>query len=157
MSDTTSAGGPERPGAAPTEEQVRQYLAALRTAPVQDLVTELLFGLLNAAQAKLGRRDARLLIDLSGGMVDHLRPYLSADVVRQLDQALTQLRLGQVKAEEKPGGPEPNDLSQVPTPPARTGAPATPAPTTATADASRTAPAGPTNPASRLWVPGRDF
>jgi len=38
-----------------------------------------LFSLLNAAQVKLGRRDARLLIDVTVVAHEHARPYLSAN------------------------------------------------------------------------------
>src|SRR5690606_4844968 len=89
-----------------TEEQLRELLARLRQTPVEQVVAELLTSLLNAAQAKLGRRDARLLIDLSGLMIDHARRYVSKGLADQVDQALTQLRLGQVRAEsEAASGP----------------------------------------------------
>lgn len=164
MSETTSARDPGQPGASQpplTEEQAREYLAALRTMPAHELVAELLFGLLNAAQAKLGRRDARLLIDLAAGMLDQARPYFAPDLVKQVDQVLTQLRLGQVKAEGSTDGTEPNDLSQVPTPPTTRAAAPAARPAAPIAPTAPTAPTGgpvtPSGPASRLWVPGRDF
>ncbi len=76
--------------------------------------------LLNAAQVKLGRRDARLLIDLGTVAHEHARPYLSDEVTKQIDQVLGQLRLGQVSAEghaSRRGEPEENDLDRVATPP----------------------------------------
>lgn len=156
MSDATNQA-PE------SEAQAREYAAQLRSAPAEQIITELLSGLIHAAQIKLGRRDARLLIDLSTVLHEHARPHLPADLTRQVDQALHQLRLGQVRAEgevaQRPA--EPNDLAEVPAPPA--GTPAAPAAAGAAAGAGQpTATAPPPPPqqppaASRLWLPGRDF
>lgn len=142
MSDSTNPA----PG---SEEQAREYVAQLRSAPAEQILAELLSGLLNAAQIKLGRRDARLLIDLSALLHDHARRYLPAELTRQVDQALQQLRLGQVRAEgaAEQGKPEPNDLAETPAPPA--GAASQPAPAAA--------PPPQPSPASQLWIPGRDF
>jgi hypothetical protein len=141
-----------------SEAQAREYVAQLRSAPAEQIVAELLSGLLNAAQIKLGRRDARLLIDLSALLTEHARRYLPAGMTRQVDQALHQLRLAQVRAESEAAQrkPEPNDLADVPAPPAGTPAPAG-APGAASQPAA--APAPPQQPpaASRLWIPGRDF
>jgi hypothetical protein len=92
----------------------------LRSAPAEQIVAEAFFLLLNGAQVKLGRRDARLLIDLNTVMLDYARPYLPDALVKQVEQSLGQLRLGQVSAESAVAAkaePEPNDLPQVPTPP----------------------------------------
>jgi hypothetical protein len=129
-----------RPPAADATEIVKQ----LRSAPVEEIVAESFFMLLNAAQIKLGRRDARLLIDLSTVLLEQAGSYLPDTLVKQVEQSLGQLRLGQVSAENelaKPGQPEPNDLTQSPTPPPSrsTGSPTA---------------AGSPSPTSRLWVPG---
>jgi hypothetical protein len=139
-----------------SEEEARQYVAQLRSAPTEQIVTELLSGLLNAAQIKLGRRDARLLIDLGSLLLEHSRPYLRAELTRQVEQALHQLRLGQVQAEGaasgSPAAAEPNDLAEPPEPPSGTpAAPAGPPP-----PAARPDPRPQPSPASKLWVPGRD-
>jgi hypothetical protein len=98
----------------------------LRSLPVHQVVADVMFTMLNTAQAKLGRRDARLLIDLTTVTVEHARPYLPGELTRQIDQVLGQLRLGQVSAEgqasaegqpSQPGEPEENDLDRVPDPP----------------------------------------
>ena len=143
-----------------SEAQAREFVAQLRSAPAEQIITELLSGLLNAAQVKLGRRDARLLIDLSAVLHEHARGPLPAELTRQVDQALHQLRLGQVRAEGEAAqrNPEPNALAGAPAPPAAppaapAGTPAPPAGTPASA-----APPPPQPPAaSRLWLPGRDF
>jgi len=117
-------GTPE-PGDAAGNERVRdsqdarEYARRLRSLPVDQIVGEVLFGLLNAAEVKLGRRDARLLIDVTTVAHDHARPYLPGQLTERIDQVLGQLRLGQVSAESQTGqgGPEENDLDRVPAPP----------------------------------------
>jgi len=132
-----------------SEDEVQAYVEKLRTAPADQLLVELLFTALNAAQVKLGRNDARLFIDFSGMLVDHLREYLPDDAVGQADQALGQLRLAQVQAEgevARSDRPEANDLERRPAgfAPA-SGGPTDPPPT----------PPPPTG-GSGLWVPGGD-
>jgi len=109
--------GQEQPESA---EQARDYLKRMRSLPVDQVIGEVLFGLLNAAQVKLGRRDARLLIDVSAVAHEHARPYLPDELSTQIDKVLGQLRLGQVSAEGKAGQqgePEENDLDRLPAPP----------------------------------------
>ncbi len=67
-----------------SEADARRYVQQLRSAPAEQVVTEVLFTLLNAAHVKLGRRDARLLIDLSTVMLEHLREYVSDDLENEL-------------------------------------------------------------------------
>ncbi len=98
----------------------QELVEQLRSAPAEQIVAEAFFLLLNGAQVKLGRRDARLLIDLNTVMLDYARQYLPDRLVKQVEQSLNQLRLGQVSAEETVAAkeqPEPNDLAQAPTPP----------------------------------------
>ena len=128
------------PNKQPTEQEIREYLSQLRTVAAAQVVSEVVFSLVNAAQAKLGRRDARLMIDLSGLMLGHAGRYLPADQKSQLEQLLGQLRIAQVRAENEiaaKGQSEPNDLAEIPTPP------------------STTPPAPSQRPASKLWVPGQ--
>lgn len=92
---TTNIGPEDQPtDTALSEAEVRAYVEKLRSAPADQLLVELLFTALNAAQVKLGRNDARLFIDFSSLMLDHLREYLPDDARTQADQALGQLRLG---------------------------------------------------------------
>lgn len=94
-----------------------EYARRLRSLPVDQLLGEFLFSLLNAAQVKLGRRDARLLIDVTAVAHEHARPHLPGELTRQIDQVLGQLRMGQVSAEghaSQQGQPEENDLDQPP-------------------------------------------
>ena len=93
-------------------EDVRDHARRLRTLPVDQVLGDFLFGLLNAAQMKLGRRDARLLIDVTAAAHEHARPHLPGELTKQIDQALGQLRMEQVSAEGHQGQPEENDLGQ---------------------------------------------
>jgi hypothetical protein len=135
----------DRPGA--SEEDVRDYARRLRSLPVEHVLAEVMFTLLNAAQVKLGRRDARLLIDAVTVSMTHARGYVSAELSSQVDGVLGQLRLVQVAAEGRTSRPdqlaEENDLERMPTPPAvaQAGPPSEPA-----SNSAQT---------SRLWVPGR--
>ena len=105
---------------AQSAEQAREYVRRMRALPVDQVIGEVLFSLLNAAQVKLGRRDARLLIDVSSVAHEHARPYLPGELSRQIDQVLGQLRMGQVSAEghaSQQEEPEQNDLERLPAPP----------------------------------------
>jgi hypothetical protein len=141
--------GPEEPQrqdkARPAADDASEIVKQLRSAPAEEIVAEAFLMLLNAAQIKLGRRDARLLIDLSTVMLEHTGDYLPDTLVKQVEQSLGQLRLGQVSAENelaKRGQPEPNDLTQAPTPPS-------------TSSGGRPSAAASQSPTSGLWVPGR--
>jgi hypothetical protein len=138
MDPAGPGGGAEQ---APSAEDVREYMQQMRSLPVEQVIGDVMFNLLNAAQVKLGRRDARLLIDVGTAVLEHARPYIPGELTTQIDQVLGQLRLGQVSAEgrvNEAGKPEDHDLDRVPVPPPSGAAqsPAAPEP-------------------SRLWVPGR--
>lgn len=155
MSDvppTAMPGGApgDLPGDGPSEEEVRAYLGQMRQAPVEQVVAEVLQGLLNAAQIKLGRRDARLLLDTAASITDQTRPHLGDDLAGQIDDALNQLRMAQVEAEQQvaqSGQPEEHDID-----PAAAGS-------AGQRDTSAQAPPSAGQPgssaASKLWVPGR--
>ena len=97
-----------------------EYMRRLRSLPVDQVLGDVLLSLLNAAQVKLGRRDARLLIDVAAVAHGHARPYLPGELAGQVDQVLGQLRMGQVNAENRAsqqGQAEENDLDKIPAPP----------------------------------------
>jgi hypothetical protein len=139
--DTGGPGsGAEHEGTRSAED-VAKYVQRMRSLPAEQVIGDVVFSLLNAAQVKLGRRDARLLIDLATVAHEHARAYLPDELTNQIDQVLGQLRLGQVSAEghpTRPGKSEENDLDRVPAPPP-----------VGTAQP----PAGPAP--GKLWVPGR--
>ncbi len=116
---TAGPGGAGQGDKRPAED-AREYARRLRSLPVDQVLGDVLFSLLHAAQVKLGRRDARLLIDVTAVAHEHARPYLPGELTRQIDQVLGQLRLGQVSAEShasQQGQPEENDLDRAPAPP----------------------------------------
>lgn len=150
MSENTgpAPGGTQEQPPQVSAEEMRKYLEQLRTAPAEQVVAEVLSSLLTAAQAKLGRHDARLLIDVASLVLGHGRPYVAEQMTTQVDQMLSQLRFAQVDAEGKAAQSpheEANDLPTAPPPPAQG------------ASAGQASPAQPTQqpPTSKLWVPGR--
>ncbi|MGN6793790.1 MAG: hypothetical protein ACTHJW_15495 [Streptosporangiaceae bacterium] len=118
-----NAAGSGDTGHEPTlpADDIREHERRLRGLPVDQLLADVMFSLLHAADVKLGRRDARLLIDVTTVAHGHVRPYLPEQLAVQIDLALGQLRLGQVNAERRASsGGEPaeeNDLDRVPAPP----------------------------------------
>ncbi len=148
MSTGTTGGDGQRTGAeGAAEDETQQLLERLRSAPAAEILAELFGTLLSTAQVKLGRRDARLFIDLCSQALEYAGPHLPADLRTEVGRALGQLRLAQVNAENetsRDGEPEPNDLSRIPTPPPTGGH------RNATDAGSEAAP-----PTSKLWVPGR--
>jgi hypothetical protein len=120
-----AAVGTPGPGGAGHERErdsqdAREYARRLRSLPVDQVVGDVLFSLLNVADVKLGRRDARLLIDVTAVAHEHARPYLPGELTARIDQVLAQLRLGQVSAENhasRQGEPEENDRDRTPAPP----------------------------------------
>jgi hypothetical protein len=66
-------------------EDVGEYARRMRSLPVEQVIADVVFSLLNAAQLKLGRRDAQLLIDLGTAAHEHARTYLPGELTRQMD------------------------------------------------------------------------
>lgn len=136
----------QQDSASMSETEARELVERMRSAPAEAILADLFSTLLSTAQVKLGRRDARLFIDLCALMVEHAGRYLSEEGGKQVQTALGQLRLAQVSAESdlaKKGEPEPNDLSRIPTPPTTEGK-------TDPGAASQSP-----SPTSKLWIPGR--
>jgi hypothetical protein len=143
--ETRGDGGRQQDRADRSEEEARELVERLRSAPAEEIVTDLFSTLLSTAQVKLGRRDARLFIDLCALMSEYAGRYLSDELTKQVETALGQLRLTQVSAEHEVGKKsesEPNDLSRIPTPPTTGGRTA----------ASLDNPSS--SASSKLWVPG---
>ncbi len=143
-------------GEQPSEEEIQEYVSQMRGAPLEQIVAEVLQALLNSAQMKLGRRDGRLLIDLAGTVTEQTREHLSEQVLQQVDEGLSKLRMAQVEAEEElqeareqgEEVSEPNDLDSVP-----------PDPTAERAEEQAGESGGGQPPsgsggASGLWTPG---
>jgi hypothetical protein len=147
MSTERTSGDSQQPaGTGTPERDADQFVQRLRSAPAEDIMAELFSTLLSTAQVKLGRRDARLFIDLCFQAVEYTGPHLPEELSKQVESALGHLRLAQVSAENevaKKGEPEPNDLSRIPAPPRTRGH-------RVEADSSHQP-----SPSSKLWIPGR--
>ena len=146
MSTETTQGDSQQPGRADTSEKdARELVERLRSAPAEEIIADLFSTLLSAAQVKLGRRDARLFIDLCAQALEYAGRYVPDELGKQVETALGQLRLAQVSAENKvaKGEPEPNDLSEIPRSPT--------VGNRVEADSGHQS----ASPASKLWVPGR--
>jgi hypothetical protein len=130
--------------AGPSEQDAHALVERLRVAPAEEILTEVFSTLLSTAQVKLGRRDARLFIDLSAALLEHAKGSVSDDVRGQVEAALARLRMGQVSAERAAAaaGSEPNDPPSTPPPPAAQGQ-------------AQSGSSGPSESASGLWIPGR--
>ena len=148
MSTETTTGDSQQPSQQPgpadaAQHDAREFVERLRSAPADEIITDLFSTLLSTAQVKLGRRDARLFIDLCAQTLEYAGRYVPQELAEQVETALGQLRLAQVSAESKAAEPEPNDVTQVPRPPT--------AGTREAGDSSHAA----VPPAPPLWVPGR--
>lgn len=143
MSDPTQMPGQ------PSPEEMRAYLEQLRESDPAGLIAEAFNLLATGAQVKLGRTDARVLIDALGAVVQATQSSLPAELVEQMAQGVTQLQLAQVQAEREAAGAAPaaatpgGEGAGPVAAPAGTGQPADPG----GADKRMT---------DRLWVPGRD-
>lgn len=97
-----------------TEEQVRAYLSELREADASDIVVQAVSLLLNGAQVKLGRPDARMLIDAADGLLDAVGQRLEDRLTQELRSVLSQLRVAQVDAEKEEGDQAPAQEREAP-------------------------------------------
>jgi hypothetical protein len=93
----------------PTQEELEAHLAQLREADVAEVVAQAVNMLATGAQVKLGRTDARVLIDAIIGVADAAEGRVHGELVRQIRDAVSQLQMAQVQAERESGGAEPGD------------------------------------------------
>jgi hypothetical protein len=137
---------------APSEAEMRQMLAQMRDAPAEQILVEVVNALLQAVQVKLGRPDARLLLDVVAAVTESTRGRADEQLVNQVADAVAQLRLAQVEAEGE-GASHGTAAGEVDASPvAGPAAPAAPQP--ATQPAAPPGSQGGAQSGSRLWVPG---
>lgn len=103
MSQGPGAAGPVggAGGEQPDEEQIREYLAQLRQAAADELVAQAFSVLASGAEVKLGRNDARLLIDAATALSEAVGDDVREDLKQQMTNAVSQLRMAQVDAEKQ--------------------------------------------------------
>lgn len=133
MSDPTADG--------PTEEELRAYLESLRAAQPVEIVVQAFGILATAAEVKLGRPDARVLIDGMAALLEATAQHQPPEIVKRMRETVTQLQMAQVQAERDAAGGAQEEGS--------TGGPAPTAGQPSSAPQEESA-------ASRLWIPGRD-
>jgi hypothetical protein len=84
-----------------SEEELRAYFAQLREAPVADMLSQVYTILGSWAEAKLGRQDARPLIDAMSALVQTTGSGLPEDLADRMRKGIGQLQLAQVQAEQQ--------------------------------------------------------
>ncbi|MGH3923291.1 MAG: hypothetical protein ACRDTT_10555 [Pseudonocardiaceae bacterium] len=131
-----------------SEEELRAYFAQLREAPAVDMLGQAYAMLGSWAEAKLGRRDARPLIDAMSGLVQGASAGLPEDLAGRMRDGIVQLQMAQVQAEqqlasEQQAEPDPQ-AAQPSSDPPKTKQP----PGSGGQSAQRLT--------DRLWIPGRD-
>ncbi len=141
----------------PSQEEIDAYMAQVREAPVQDLVLQAFSVLDTGAQIKLGRQDARVLIDCMDVLVKVAGGVLG-EVAEQAAEAVGQLKMAQVQVERQlaaqgEGGEGADPQAGAP----QAGAPQAGAPQPGGAPAAAPQP-GPADKkqTDKLWIPGRD-
>lgn len=140
----------EQPGEL-SQEELQAYLEQLRDADAAEIIVQAYTMLGTGAEVKLGRPDARVLIDAMAGIVAAVGPRL-AELGARMQGGVAQLQMAQVEAEreaaaDRPGQPQP-DAAQPARPPQPQPQPDRPA--------NPPGPAGDQSMTDRLWIPGRD-
>ena len=139
----------------PTEEELKAYLTQLRDADPAEVVAQAYTMLGTGAEVKLGRSDARVLIDAMAALAETAADRLDADLVTRMRNGVVQLQTAQVQAERQAaGGGAQGDVPQTSAPQPPPGAPGqgqpgSPEPGEADAGAKESV-------TNRLWIPGRD-
>lgn len=155
MTDATQGGDQ------PTEEEIRAYLGQVREADPAAIVVQAYQMLGEGAQIKLGRPDARVLIDAMAGIAEAVGNRLPTELVDQMKQGVAQLQAAQVQAEnEGPAGPEGTEgapsAGQPAGGPAGSQAPGGQRPGGQAPDGQAPRPEGQGEKLTdRLWVPGK--
>lgn len=154
---------PTQAGQQPSEEELRAYLEQLRGADPAEVIVQAYRMLGTGAEVKLGRPDARPLIDAMNGMVEAVQGTVDAELVRQMRDGVGQLQTAQVQAERDAGGQAGDQGGEQAADEAATAGQAPGAGGSAGRAAPR--PGGGQQPpggqgegslTDRLWIPGRD-
>ena len=150
MSDPTQMPGQ------PSEAEMRAYLEQLREADAAGLVAEAFNLLATGAQVKLGRPDARALIDSLAGMVQGAGAALPPQIVEQMTAGIKQLQLAQVQAEKDMAAQQPAAEEGEGAGDGGAGDQSGAAPASGPTMSSPGQSAADKRMTDRLWVPGRD-
>ncbi|HEY8339831.1 MAG TPA: hypothetical protein VIK95_08190 [Egibacteraceae bacterium] len=140
----------------PTEEEMRAYLQALRDAEVSDLLAQACSLLATGAEVKLGRPDARPLIDGLSALVDATARALPSALVERLRQQIAQLKIAQVQLENEAAEQQAAGAGQQQTAGAAAASSGSASAAGQTAGRSSQPPQQERKMTDRLWIPGRD-
>lgn len=86
------------------QEQMRQYVEQLRAADPSEIVAQAFTMLGTGAEVKIGRPDARVLIDAASGLVAAVEDHMPQQLRDGLRNGLAQLQQAQVQAEGQAEG-----------------------------------------------------
>jgi hypothetical protein len=139
----------------PSEEEMRAYLEQLRDADPAEIVAQAYTMLGTGAEVKLGRSDARVLIDAMGALAEAAQGRLGDDLVTRMRNGVVQLQTAQVQAERQAAGD--GGTAQAPqaeAPQQPSGSPSQPPPPAPGAGHEDTGGGQPRT--DRLWIPGRE-
>jgi hypothetical protein len=136
MTDPTTGG--------PTEEELRAYLESLRAAQPVEIVVQAFGILATASEVKLGRPDARVLIDGMTALLDATAAHLPPEIATRMRETISQLQTAQVQMEREAAtagaGAGPQDAGQT---------------DAAAATETPAAQGDQESVTSKLWIPGR--
>ena len=149
MSDPTTDG--------PTEEEMRAYLENLREAQPVEIVVQA-FGLLaTASEVKLGRVDARVLIDGMAALLEATADRMPDEIVDRMQQTVAQLQMAQVQAERDLAAAEAGEHDAVDEAAGASASPPDQQSGSGQQSGTQQQPQqGREDMTSRLWIPGRD-
>jgi hypothetical protein len=147
---------PRQPqGGQPSEEELQAYLQQLRAADVTEILVQAYSMLATAAEVKLGRPDARVVIDAMHALAGSLGGKVDPQLHQQMTQGVAQLQNAQVQVERQvatqQAGQQPGEPAAEPAAPPD----GEPEPGTGPGAGPGTGPAG-ERMTDRLWIPGRD-
>lgn len=151
MSDHNTPADQPSQGDQPSQEELEAYLEQLRQAEADEVVAQAYTMLGTGAEVKLGRPDARVLIDAMAAMTEAVAAGIEESLATRMRNGVVQLQNAQVQAERQGSGGE---AAKPTAPPAAPGASPASAPTDAgAAQPSSSQEQG--SAADRLWIPGR--
>jgi hypothetical protein len=124
----------------PTEEELRAYLESLRVAQPVEIVVQSFGILATASEVKLGRPDARVLIDGMAALLEATAARMPSEITTRMRETVAQLQMAQVQMERETAA-APSEESQA-------------AGQAADSADSGSAPEDKESMTSRLWIPG---
>lgn len=101
MADAASA---QQSSGQPSQEELQAYLQQMQAAEPAEIVAQAFQILAMGAEVKIGRSEARVLIDSLAGLTQAAQSRLPDDLSTGMQNAVRQLQMAQVQAEQAQGG-----------------------------------------------------